>query len=86
MQFGIQENAFEQSLRDLLTCTCSSMQVFGKGTTKDLVVLMAARAARTENQDAIDGAIVNMLADPKEVRASACLQAQKNVAPSYPPV
>ncbi|GAB2213155.1 hypothetical protein Drorol1_Dr00021176 [Drosera rotundifolia] len=30
---------------------------------------MAARASRTENQDAIDGAIVNMLADPKEARA-----------------
>lgn len=28
---------------------------------------MAARASRTENQDAIDCAIVNMLADPKEV-------------------
>ena len=33
----------------------------------DTVVLMAARASRTENQDAIDTAIVNMLADPKEV-------------------
>lgn len=28
---------------------------------------MAARASRTENQDAIDTAIVGMLADPKEV-------------------
>lgn len=35
--------------------------------TKDMVVLLAARAARMENQDAIDAAIVNMLADPKEV-------------------
>lgn len=33
----------------------------------DTVVLMAARASRTENQDAIDAAIVGMLADPKEV-------------------
>lgn len=33
----------------------------------DTVVLMAARASRTENQDAIDTAIVGMLADPKEV-------------------
>lgn len=32
-----------------------------------MVVLLAARAARLENQDAIDAAIVNMLADPKEV-------------------
>lgn len=28
---------------------------------------MAARASRLENQDAIDAAIVGMLADPKEV-------------------
>jgi H+-transporting ATPase len=32
-----------------------------------MVVLMAARASRLENQDAIDAAIVSMLADPKEV-------------------
>lgn len=31
------------------------------------MVLMAARASRLENQDAIDTAIVSMLADPKEV-------------------
>lgn len=30
---------------------------------------MAARASRLENQDAIDAAIVSMLADPKEARA-----------------
>ncbi|KAG8645750.1 plasma membrane ATPase 2-like [Manihot esculenta] len=30
---------------------------------------MAAQASRTENQDAIDYAIVGMLADPKEARA-----------------
>jgi len=35
---------------------------------KDTVVLLAARAARLENQDAIDTAVVNMLADPKEVK------------------
>ncbi|KAL9259555.1 ATPase 4, plasma membrane-type-like protein [Drosera capensis] len=45
-----------------------SSQVFAKGVDAD-TVLMAARASRTENQDAIDGAIVNMLADPKEARA-----------------
>jgi hypothetical protein len=28
---------------------------------------MAARASRTENQDAIDATMVGMLADPKEV-------------------
>lgn len=32
-----------------------------------MVVLLAARAARLENQDAIDAAIVNMLGDPREV-------------------
>ncbi|KAL4385633.1 hypothetical protein GQ457_15G000520 [Hibiscus cannabinus] len=32
-------------------------------------LLMAARASRLENQDAIDAAIVAMLADPKEARA-----------------
>lgn len=31
------------------------------------MILMAARASRTENQDAIDTAIVGMLADPMEV-------------------
>ena len=35
----------------------------------DAVVLMAAQASRLENQDAIDAAIVGMLADPKEARA-----------------
>ena len=30
-------------------------------------MLMAARASRLENQDAIDAAIVSMLLDPKEV-------------------
>ena len=43
------------------------MQVFASGVDKDTVVLMAARASRLENQDAIDTAIVSMLADPKEV-------------------
>lgn len=32
-----------------------------------MVILTAARASRLENQDAIDAAIVSMLADPKEV-------------------
>ncbi|KAL8126139.1 hypothetical protein AgCh_013428 [Apium graveolens] len=46
-----------------------SLQVFVKGVDKDDVVLMAARASRLENQDAIDVAIVTMLADPKQARA-----------------
>ncbi|KAH9653858.1 Plasma membrane ATPase [Citrus sinensis] len=45
------------------------IEVFAKGVEKDHVMLLAARASRTENQDAIDAAIVGMLADPKEARA-----------------
>ncbi|CAN4078037.1 unnamed protein product [Withania somnifera] len=45
------------------------IEVFAKDVDKDMVVLMAARASRLENQDAIDTAIVSMLADPKEARA-----------------
>lgn len=44
-----------------------SLQVFANGVDKDMVILLAARASRLENQDAIDTAIVSMLADPKEV-------------------
>jgi H+-transporting ATPase len=44
-----------------------NFQVFAKGVDADTVVLMAAQASRIENQDAIDTAIVGMLADPKEV-------------------
>uniref|UniRef100_A0A5B6YYT5 Plasma membrane ATPase n=1 Tax=Davidia involucrata TaxID=16924 RepID=A0A5B6YYT5_DAVIN len=45
------------------------IEVFTKGVDKEYVMLLAARASRTENQDAIDAAIVGMLADPKEARA-----------------
>ncbi|KAI9153370.1 hypothetical protein LWI28_010337 [Acer negundo] len=45
------------------------IEIFAKGVDGDTVVLMAARASRVENQDAIDAAIVGMLADPKEARA-----------------
>lgn len=44
-----------------------NVQILAKGVDADTVVLMAARASRVENQDAIDAAIVGMLADPKEV-------------------
>lgn len=53
----------------------SVSQVFAKGVDADTVVLMAARASRTENQDAIDAAIVGMLADPKEVALGTLLAA-----------
>ncbi|CAN4088164.1 unnamed protein product [Withania somnifera] len=52
-----------------LTVDKSLIEVFVKGVDADSVVLMAARASRIENQDAIDTAIVGMLADPKEARA-----------------
>ncbi|XP_022754017.1 plasma membrane ATPase 4 isoform X2 [Durio zibethinus] len=45
------------------------IEVFVKDADKEHVVLLAARASRIENQDAIDAAIVGMLADPKEARA-----------------
>ncbi|KAJ8748820.1 hypothetical protein K2173_011378 [Erythroxylum novogranatense] len=52
-----------------LTVDKNLIEVLAKGVDKDMVVLMAARASRLENQDAIDAAIVSMLADPKEARA-----------------
>ncbi|KAJ0251728.1 ATPase 1 [Hirschfeldia incana] len=45
------------------------VEVFCKGVEKDQVLLFAAMASRIENQDAIDAAMVGMLADPKEARA-----------------
>ncbi|KAF5456339.1 hypothetical protein F2P56_025834 [Juglans regia] len=52
-----------------LTVDKTLVEVFVKGVEKDHVILLAARASRTENQDAIDAAIVGTLADPKEARA-----------------
>ncbi|KAE8648914.1 ATPase 11, plasma membrane-type [Cucumis sativus] len=52
-----------------LTVDKTLIEVFAKGVDVDTVVLMAARASRVENQDAIDAAIVGMLSDPKEARA-----------------
>lgn len=52
-----------------LTVDKNLIEVLAKDVEKDTVVLMAARASRLENQDAIDAAIVSMLADPKEARA-----------------
>ncbi|KAF8086398.1 hypothetical protein N665_0627s0010 [Sinapis alba] len=45
------------------------IEVCARGVEKEEVLLYAARASRTENQDAIDAAMVGMLADPKEARA-----------------
>jgi H+-transporting ATPase len=52
-----------------LTVDKNMIESFAKDVDKDGVVLYAARASRTENQDAIDASIVGMLADPKEARA-----------------
>nr|XP_025635797.1 ATPase 4, plasma membrane-type-like [Arachis hypogaea] len=49
-----------------LTVNKNLIEVFADGVNQDMVVLMAARASRLENQDAIDCAIVSMLADPKK--------------------
>uniref|UniRef100_A0A0A0LUF4 Cation-transporting P-type ATPase N-terminal domain-containing protein n=1 Tax=Cucumis sativus TaxID=3659 RepID=A0A0A0LUF4_CUCSA len=60
-------------------------KVFAKGVDVDTVVLMAARASRTENQDAIDTAIVGMLADPKEVSLTCtCFVARIHIICNYP--
>lgn len=52
-----------------LSVDVNLVEVFAKGVDKQHVILLAARASRIENQDAIDTAIVGMLADPKEARA-----------------
>jgi H+-transporting ATPase len=52
-----------------LTVDKNMVEPFVKDMDRDTVVLYAARASRTENQDAIDASIVGMLADPREARA-----------------
>ncbi|KAJ7548173.1 hypothetical protein O6H91_07G000900 [Diphasiastrum complanatum] len=52
-----------------LTVDKNLIEVIDKGYDKDAVILLASRASRTENQDAIDTAIIGMLSDPKEARA-----------------
>ncbi|KAL8171611.1 hypothetical protein V2J09_023415 [Rumex salicifolius] len=52
-----------------LTVDKTLIEAFVKNVDKDTAVLLAARASRVENQDAIDRCIVGMLADPKEARA-----------------
>ncbi|OAO97880.1 hypothetical protein AXX17_AT4G13200 [Arabidopsis thaliana] len=45
------------------------IKVYSKDVEKEQVLLLAARASRTENGDGIDAAMVGSLADPKETRA-----------------
>ncbi|XP_073285059.1 ATPase 8, plasma membrane-type [Primulina huaijiensis] len=52
-----------------LTVDKNLVEVFPKNLDKETLLLLAARASRVENQDAIDASIVNMLSDPKEARA-----------------
>ncbi|KFK37285.1 hypothetical protein AALP_AA4G237400, partial [Arabis alpina] len=52
-----------------LTVDKKLIEIFKDGIDQDMAVLMAARAARLVNQDAIDTAIVSMLGDPREARA-----------------
>uniref|UniRef100_A0A7C9CEK2 P-type Cu(2+) transporter n=1 Tax=Opuntia streptacantha TaxID=393608 RepID=A0A7C9CEK2_OPUST len=52
-----------------LTVDKTMIEMFVPDMDKDTAVLLAARASRVENQDAIDACIVGMLADPKEARA-----------------
>ncbi|KAG8095005.1 hypothetical protein GUJ93_ZPchr0012g20279 [Zizania palustris] len=52
-----------------LTVDKNMIEPFVKDLDKDAIVLYAARASRTENQDAIDASIVGMLSDPSEARA-----------------
>ncbi|GAB4841982.1 ATPase 9, plasma membrane-type [Ancistrocladus abbreviatus] len=53
-----------------LTVDKSMVEIFVNDIDKDTAILLAARASRVENQDAIDACIVGMLADPKEARAN----------------
>ncbi|KAE8651540.1 ATPase 8, plasma membrane-type-like [Cucumis sativus] len=52
-----------------LTVDKTLVEVFSKNTDADTLLLLAARASRVENQDAIDASIVGMLGDPKEARS-----------------
>ncbi|KAI3423717.1 DNA topoisomerase I [Psidium guajava] len=52
-----------------LTVDKNLIEVFTNDVDRDGLLLLAARASRVENQDAIDACIVGMLADPKEARA-----------------
>uniref|UniRef100_A0A803MBZ1 Plasma membrane ATPase n=2 Tax=Chenopodium quinoa TaxID=63459 RepID=A0A803MBZ1_CHEQI len=52
-----------------LTVDKNMVEIFMPDLDKNTAILLAARASRVENQDAIDTCIVGMLADPKEARA-----------------
>ncbi|GFY93558.1 H[+]-ATPase 8 [Actinidia rufa] len=62
----VDKNLIEVCILKVIIITVWSSQKIWK---KDMVVLLAARASRVENQDAIDASIVGMVGDPKEARA-----------------
>ncbi|KAH7445248.1 hypothetical protein KP509_02G114700 [Ceratopteris richardii] len=78
VMYAIQHRAYREGINNLLVLLIGGIPIamptvlscFSQGIDRDMVVLLAARASRTENQDAIDTAIVGMLADPKDARAS----------------
>uniref|UniRef100_A0ACD5XH68 Uncharacterized protein n=1 Tax=Avena sativa TaxID=4498 RepID=A0ACD5XH68_AVESA len=53
-----------------LTVDKNLIEVFSGGMDRDMIILLAARASRVDNQDAVDMAIINTLADPKEARTN----------------
>ncbi|KAH7445241.1 hypothetical protein KP509_02G114100 [Ceratopteris richardii] len=55
---------------DKLRVDKNLVECFLQGVDRYMVVLLAARASRIENQDSIDTSIVGMLADLKDTRAS----------------
>ncbi|KAJ8452847.1 hypothetical protein Cgig2_014610 [Carnegiea gigantea] len=65
----IEENNAGNAAAALMAGLAPKTKMFTPDVDKDTAVLLAARASRVENQDAIDACIVGMLADPKEARA-----------------
>ncbi|KAI8026370.1 ATPase 4, plasma membrane-type [Camellia lanceoleosa] len=61
------ENNAHNVAAALMGCLAPKAKVFPRGVDGEAVVLMAVRASRVENQDAINAAIVGTLADLKEV-------------------
>ncbi|CAN1287219.1 ATPase 10, plasma membrane-type [Linum perenne] len=63
-------NLIEEQQQQLFLVQQQLFLVCNKDMDKGMLILLAARASRLENQDAIDVAIVNTLDDPKEARAN----------------
>ncbi|KAJ8492851.1 hypothetical protein OPV22_014572 [Ensete ventricosum] len=74
----IEENNAGNAAAALMAGLAPKTKVLRDGcwSEEDAAILVpAARASRTENQDAIDAAMVGMLADPKEARAETIRRA-----------